>query len=61
MDPITPVVGQGKEAEEEILLAEDDSDPVETLTNMVTGCENFVTAAIVGMQGDVRTQCKKAV
>ena len=61
MEPITPVVGQGKEAEEEILLAEDDSDPIETLTTMVTGCEHFVTAAIVGIQGDVRTQCEKTV
>ena len=56
-----PVVDQAKEAEEEILLAEDESDPVETLTTMVTGCENFATATIVGIQGDVRTQCEKTV
>ena len=34
---------------------------METLTTMVTGCEHFVTAAIVGIQGDVRTQCEKTV
>ena len=61
MDPVTPVVGQGKEAEEEILLAEDESDPVETLTIMVTGCEYFVTAIIVGIQSDVCQQCEKTV
>ena len=48
-----PVVGQAKEAEEEILLPEAESDPVETLTTIVTGCENFVTATIVGIQGEV--------
>ena len=55
------VVDQAKEAEEEIILAEDESDPVETLTTMVKGCENFVTAAIVGIQCDVLQQCEKTV
>ena len=34
---VDPVVDQAKEAEEEILLAEDESYPVETLTTMVRG------------------------
>ena len=46
---------------EEILLGEDESEPVETLTTMVTGCENFVTATIVGIQIDVCQQCKKTI
>ena len=46
---------------EEILIAEDESDPVETLTTMVTGCENFVTIAIVRIQGNFRQQCEKTV
>ena len=52
---VDPVVDQAKEAEEE-LRTEDKSDHVETLTTMVTGCENFITAAIVGIQGDVHKQ-----
>ena len=42
---VDPVIDQAKEAEEE-LRTEDKSDPMETLTTMVTGCENFVTTAI---------------
>ena len=56
-----PVVDQTKEAEEEILLAEDESDPGENLTTMVLGCENFVTATIVGIHGNLRQQYEKTV
>ena len=46
---------------EEILPAEEESDPVETLTTMVMGCENFVTIAIMRIHGHVPQQCKKIV
>ena len=56
-----PVVDQAKEAEEDILLDEDESYPRETLTTMVTGCENFVTTAIVGIHSDLRQHYEKTV